>query len=89
MNNMNEIIFLVEEAAEGGFTARALGESIYTEADDVAALEENVRDAVRCHFDPANMPRIVRLRDPSKESAHRDGQPVKLLCAQFYALYTR
>ncbi len=48
---MTEIIFLVEEAAEGGYTARALGESIFTEADDLEELERNVRDAVRCHFD--------------------------------------
>jgi hypothetical protein len=48
---MTELIFLVEEAPEGGYTARALGQSIFTEADDFAALEENVRDAVRCHFD--------------------------------------
>jgi hypothetical protein len=46
-----EIIFLVEEAAEGGYTARALGESIFTEADDLESLESNMRDAVRCHFD--------------------------------------
>jgi hypothetical protein len=58
---MNELIFLVEEAPEGGFTARALGESIFTEADDVVALEENVREAVRCHFDEDAMPRVVRL----------------------------
>ena len=58
---MNELIFLVEEAPEGGFTARALGESIFTEADDFAALEENVRDAVRCHFDEGELPRVVRL----------------------------
>jgi len=58
---MNEIIFLVEEAPEGGYTARALGESIFTEADNVETLEENVRDAVRCHFDERNMPRVVRL----------------------------
>ncbi|MGH9418772.1 MAG: 2-oxoisovalerate dehydrogenase [Thermoanaerobaculia bacterium] len=58
---MNEIIFLVEDAPEGGYTARALGESIFTEAADVAALEVNVRDAVRCHFDEAEMPRVVRL----------------------------
>ena len=50
---MSEIIFLVEEAPEGGFAARALDEAIFTEADDIAALEENVRDAVRCHFDEA------------------------------------
>jgi len=58
---MNEIIFLVEEAPEGGYTARALGESIFTEADDVPALEENVRDAVRCHFDEGAAPSIIRL----------------------------
>ena len=58
---MNELIFLVEEAPEGGYTARALGESIFTEADDFAGLEENVRDAVRCHFDERDVPRVVRL----------------------------
>jgi hypothetical protein len=61
MGSMNEIIFLVEEAPEGGYTARALGASIFTEGDDVATLEENVRDAVRCHFDDNEMPRFVRL----------------------------
>jgi hypothetical protein len=58
---MNELIFLVEEAPEGGYTARALGQSIFTEADDFAALEENVRDAVRCHFDEGELPHVVRL----------------------------
>jgi len=58
---MNELIFLVEEAPEGGYTARALGESIFTEADDLATLETNVRDAVQCHFDDADRPQIVRL----------------------------
>jgi hypothetical protein len=43
---MTEIIFLVEDAPEGGYTARALGESIFTEADDLEGLERNVRDAV-------------------------------------------
>jgi len=59
---MTELIFLVEEAPKGGYTARALGQSIFIEADDVAALEKNVRDAVRCHFDEGEMPRVVRLR---------------------------
>jgi len=58
---MNELIFMVEEAPEGGYTARALGESIFTEADDFAELETNVRDAVRCHFDEGEVPRVVRL----------------------------
>ena len=64
---MNELIFLVEEAPEGGYTARALGESIFTEADDVATLEENVRDAVRCHFDEGTTPRIIRLHFTREE----------------------
>jgi hypothetical protein len=58
---MSELIFLVEEAAEGGFTARALGESIFTEADTVAELHERVREAVHCHFDEGRAPKIVRL----------------------------
>jgi hypothetical protein len=64
---MNELIFLVEEAPEGGYTARALGQSIFTEADDVATLETNVRDAVRCHFDEDELPRIVRLHFTPRE----------------------
>jgi hypothetical protein len=60
---MNELIFLVEETPEGGYTARALGESIFTEADDFAALEENVRDAVRCHFDEGVAAELSITRD--------------------------
>lgn len=58
---MNEIIFLVEEAPEGGYCARALGASVFTEADDLASLHEQVRDAVHCHFDPDQMPQVIRL----------------------------
>jgi len=59
---MTEIVFLVEDDPEGGYTARALGESIFTQAEDMAALRENVLDAVRCHFpDAAERPKMVRL----------------------------
>ncbi len=58
---MNELIFVVEEAPEGGYIARALGESIFTEADDLAALHDQVRDAVRCHFDEGQAPKLIRL----------------------------
>ena len=59
---MSEIVFLVEEAVEGGFTAKALGESIFTEADDLAELRANVRDAVQCHFESeADRPKVIRL----------------------------
>ena len=59
--SVSELIFLVEEAPEGGFTARALGESIFTEADGVSDLHDKVRDAVRCHFDEGRSPRVIRL----------------------------
>ena len=58
---VNEIIFMVEEAPEGGFTARALGSSIFTEADTVEQLQQNLRDAVRCHFDEGKEPKVIRL----------------------------
>jgi hypothetical protein len=58
---LSELIFLVEEAPEGGFTARALGESIFTEADGVASLYDKVRDAVRCHFEEGEVPKLIRL----------------------------
>ncbi|MEX2706744.1 MAG: 2-oxoisovalerate dehydrogenase [Candidatus Freyrarchaeum guaymaensis] len=58
---MKEIIFLVEESMEGGYEARALGYSIYTEAESLEELREAVRDAVRCHFEEEQMPKIIRL----------------------------
>lgn len=62
MNVMNEIIFLIEEEPTGGLTARALGESIFTEGQTKEELLENIREAVSCHFgDPARTPKVVRL----------------------------
>lgn len=58
---MIEILFIVEEAAEGGYTARAVGESIFTEADNLDQLRDAVRHAVRCHFEEANRPKAIRL----------------------------
>jgi hypothetical protein len=58
---MNELIFTVQEAPEGGYTARALGASIFTEADDLPSLHQNIRDAVRCHFEADQLPRLIRL----------------------------
>ncbi|MCZ7664274.1 MAG: 2-oxoisovalerate dehydrogenase [Thermoleophilia bacterium] len=58
---MKEIIFVVEEAPEGGHTARALEASIFTEADELAQLETQVRAAVICHFEESERTRIIRL----------------------------
>jgi len=58
---VQELLFIVEEAPEGGFTARALGHPVFTAADSVAELHTMVRDAVACHFDEASMPKVVRV----------------------------
>jgi dephospho-CoA kinase len=59
---MTELVFLVEESPEGGYTARALGQSIFAEAETKEELEAAVRDAVRCHFErEEDMPKVLRL----------------------------
>lgn len=58
---MTELVFLIEDAPEGGYVARALGASIVTEADDLPALREAIRDAVHCHFDGPDAPLAIRL----------------------------
>jgi len=58
---MSEIIFLVEEAPEGGYMARALGYSIFTEADSWQELKIAIQEAVDCHFEAEEKPRLVRM----------------------------
>ena len=58
---MGEIIFVVEDAPEGGYSARAVEESIFTQAETVDELRIRVRDAVQCHFDAGTAPKLIRL----------------------------
>jgi len=59
---MTEIVFQVEEDSEGGFTARAVSASIFTEADSIEELRDNIRDAVQCHYEnAADRPKMVRI----------------------------
>jgi len=58
---VNEIIFLVTEPPEGGYAAEALGHAIFTVADNLQELNTMVRDAVVCHFEEADRPKIIRL----------------------------
>lgn len=46
-----ELIFEVTEAEEGGFNAKALGQSIFTQADTWEELKHKLREAVDCHYD--------------------------------------
>jgi predicted RNase H-like HicB family nuclease len=61
LQRVNEIIFVVEEADEGGYTARAVNESIFTEGDTLDDLRRNVREAVECHFEDDRVPKVIRL----------------------------
>lgn len=56
-----EVVFLVEESMDGGYEAKALGYPIFTEGETLEGIKEAVKDAVRCHFDNEDFPRIVRL----------------------------
>lgn len=59
---MKELIFLVEEDPEGGYTAQAVGENIFTQGKTVAELKTMIRDAIDCHYDsPSQWPQLVRL----------------------------
>jgi len=63
---MTEIIFIVEESAEGGFEAKALGESIFTDGETIDELKQNIREAIQCHYEK-NAPKIVRLHYVKEE----------------------
>lgn len=58
---MTEIVFLVEPDPEGGFTARALGHAIFTDAETEDELRARVKDATRCHFEDGQGPKMIRL----------------------------
>ena len=64
---MTEIHFIVEDAPEGGYLARAVGADIFTEADDLPSLHIQVRDAVHCHFEAQDRPSIIRLHITREE----------------------
>ncbi len=56
-----ELVFVVEEVPDGKYTARALGVPISTAAESLDGLPARVRQAVRWHFDPDQLPQTVRL----------------------------
>jgi hypothetical protein len=57
----SEIIFAVQESPEGGYEARALGHSIFSQADTLEELKVMLRDAVSCHFAENEKPSVIRL----------------------------
>lgn len=68
MAKKSEIIFVVEDDPEGGLTAHALGESIFTEADSLEELKDAIRDSLRVHYvDEADIPPVIRLHQVRDE----------------------
>jgi hypothetical protein len=57
----SEIIFSVQESPEGGYEARALGHSIFSQAETLEKLKVMLRDAVSCHFAENEKPSVIRL----------------------------
>jgi len=64
---MNEIIFLIEDALEGGYTAKAIGAGIFTEGDTLEEIKKNIKEAVECHFEYDKRPKIIRLHTVKEE----------------------
>lgn len=58
---MNELIFIVEESLDGGYEAKAIGASIFTQGEDLDDLKSQIKEAVNCHFEDNDMPKMVRL----------------------------
>ena len=69
-----EVIFMVRESEEGGYTARAPGHSIVTEAETWEALRENVLEAAALHFKGAPArPTLIRLHLVKDEAIEVSG----------------
>jgi len=65
--SVKEIIFIAEDALEGGYTAYALGYPIFTEADSWLELKNMIRDAVKCHFNEEDRPQIINIHAEREE----------------------
>ena len=58
---VNEIIFTVTESLDGGYEAKAVGHSIYTQCNEYDELSAILRDAVKCHFNEDELPSLIRI----------------------------
>jgi len=62
----SEITFAFMESPEGGYEARAVGHSIFTEANSLKELKSMIREAAECHFTNQLRPRVIHLRRRKK-----------------------
>ena len=67
--SLKEVVFMVEENPEGGYAAKALGYPIFTEGDTISQLKENIKNAIKCHFDrEEDIPKIIHIRIVKEET---------------------
>ena len=58
----SKIIFTVTESLDGGYEAKAIGYSIFTQCDSYDELSSTLREAVKCYFDDEEeMPSIIHI----------------------------
>ena len=70
---VGELVFVGEQSPQGGYTARAVGVSIFTQGDTLDALRANIREAVACHYRDGRQPPVIRLRIVTEEVLPREG----------------
>lgn len=78
-----EVKFVVTEAPDGGYDARAVGYSIFTQGEDRNDLKQMVRDAVLCHFGEDKAPRVIRLQRHTRDPGSANKSPMQSVCASF------
>ncbi len=62
-----EVLFIVKESLDGGYEASCPSYSIYTEGETLEEIKESVIDAVKCHFDEEDMPKVIHLHVVKEE----------------------
>ena len=86
----SEIAFIVEESPEGGYEAKAVGHSVFTEAETLDELKSKIQDAVRCHFGPSPGSGLAMRHQPQAipgESEYCTARPDPVLPLQDLTLY--
>ncbi len=65
---MKEIIFVLEDDPDGGYSARALGFSIFVQGETIEELKTNIKDALKCHFEKdEDIPKVIRLHQVKED----------------------
>ncbi len=62
-----KLYFLVKDSLEGGYEAKAIGNSIFTQAETYEELKINIKDAVACHFEDSELPKMIRIHYDKEE----------------------